>query len=38
VAALLRNGRNPDPIGRELGISKSKAYRLREQLANSPTI
>jgi len=31
VAALLRQGLNPNQIARELGISKSKAYRLREQ-------
>ena len=33
VAALLRDGLNPNQIARELGISKSKAYRLREQAA-----
>jgi len=33
VAALLRQGLNPNQVARELGISKSKAYRLREQLA-----
>jgi AAA domain len=33
VAALLRQGLNPNQIARELGISKSKAYRLREQIA-----
>lgn len=31
VAALLRQGLNPNQIARELGISKSKAYRLRDQ-------
>ena len=31
VAALLRQGFNPNQIARELGISKSKAYRLRDQ-------
>lgn len=31
VTALLRQGLNPYQIARELGISKSKAYRLREQ-------
>jgi len=31
VAALLRQGFNPNQIARELGLSKSKAYRLREQ-------
>lgn len=31
VAALLRQGLNPNQIARELGLSKSKAYRLREQ-------
>jgi hypothetical protein len=36
VAALLRDGLNPNQIARELGISKSKAYRLREQMANPP--
>ena len=29
--ALLRDGLNPNQIARELGISKSRAYRLREQ-------
>jgi hypothetical protein len=33
VAALLRDGRNPNQIARELGISKSKAYRLRQAVA-----
>ena len=33
VAALLRDGLNPNQIARELGISKSKAYRLRDQMA-----
>jgi hypothetical protein len=32
VAALLRDGLNPNQIARELGMSKSKAYRLRAQL------
>ena len=36
VAALLRRGLNPNQIAAELGISKSKAYRLREQMANPP--
>ncbi len=36
AAALLRNGRNPNQIARELGISKSKAYRIRAQMANPP--
>jgi len=36
VAALLRQGLNPNQIAAELGISKSKAYRLREQMANPP--
>ncbi len=31
VAALLRQGLNPNQITREPGLSKSKAYRLREQ-------
>jgi putative DNA primase/helicase len=31
VMALLRQGLNPNQIARELGISKSKAYRLRDQ-------
>jgi len=31
VIDLLREGLNPNQIARELGISKSKAYRLREQ-------
>jgi putative DNA primase/helicase len=31
VAALLRDGWKPYQIARELGISKSKAYRLRQQ-------
>jgi hypothetical protein len=31
VIGLLRQGLNPNQIARELGISKSKAYRLREQ-------
>jgi hypothetical protein len=34
VAALLRAGLNPNQIARELGISKSKAYRLREQVTS----
>jgi putative DNA primase/helicase len=29
VAALLKDGLNPNQIARELGISKSKSYRLR---------
>lgn len=33
VAALLRGGRNPNQIAHELGISKIKAYRLRERVA-----
>ena len=36
VAALLRDGLNPNQVARELGISKSKAYRLRQQMANLP--
>jgi AAA domain-containing protein len=32
VTALLRSGLNPNQIARELGISKSKAYRLRDQM------
>jgi hypothetical protein len=36
VATLLRQGLNPNQIARELGISKSKAYRLREQMAHLP--
>jgi hypothetical protein len=32
VAALLRDGLNPNQVTRELGISKSKAYRLRQQI------
>ena len=31
VAALLERGLNPNQVARELGISKSKSYRLREQ-------
>jgi putative DNA primase/helicase len=31
VAALLKAGLNPNQIARELGISKSKSYRLREK-------
>jgi hypothetical protein len=31
VIALLRDGLNPNQIARELGFSKSKAYRLRDQ-------
>jgi hypothetical protein len=38
VAALLRDGLNPNQIARELGISKSKAYRLREQAISSTCI
>jgi hypothetical protein len=36
VAALLRDGMNPNQIARELGISKSKAYRLRDQTTTLP--
>jgi hypothetical protein len=36
VAALLRDGLNPNPVARELGISKSKAYRLRQQRSRRP--
>ncbi len=32
VAALLKDGLNPNRVARELGISKSKSYRLRDQL------
>jgi hypothetical protein len=35
VTALLRMGLNPNQIARELGISKSKAYRLRDKTANA---
>jgi putative DNA primase/helicase len=35
VAALLGEGLNPYQIARQLGISKSKAYRLREQVVSS---
>lgn len=35
VAAQMRDGRNPNQIARQLGISKSKAYRLREQMTKS---
>lgn len=39
VAARLRDGRNPNQIARELGLSKSKAYRLRERTARrSPAL
>jgi len=31
VAAVLQRGLNPNQVARELGISKSKSYRLREQ-------
>jgi hypothetical protein len=31
VAALLKAGLNPNQVARELRISKSKNYRLREQ-------
>ncbi len=31
VAVLLQRGLNPNQVARELGISKSKSYRLREQ-------
>ena len=34
VAALLRDGWKPYQIARELGMSKSKAYQLREQVAS----
>ncbi len=37
VAALLRDGLNPNQVARELGISKSKAYRLRQQIATTAT-
>ena len=37
VGALLRQGLNPNQVARELGISKSKAYRLREQMAHLPS-
>ena len=37
VAALLRDGLTPTQVARELGISKSKAYRLRQQLATTAT-
>jgi putative DNA primase/helicase len=32
VAALLKDGLNPNQIARELGISKSRSYRLRERV------
>jgi putative DNA primase/helicase len=32
VAALLKDGLNPNQVARELGISKSKSYRLRERV------
>jgi hypothetical protein len=35
VAALLERGLNPNQIARELGISKSKSYRLRERLVQA---
>jgi AAA domain len=35
VAALLKDGLNPNQVARKLGISKSKSYRLREKLAES---
>lgn len=38
VAALLGEGLNPNQIARELGISKSKAYRLRDQAVSSARI
>ena len=38
AAALLRDGLNPYQIARELGISKSKAYRLREQAVSSARV
>ena len=31
VLVLLKDGMNPNQVARELGISKSKAYRLRER-------
>jgi hypothetical protein len=35
VAALLKDGLNPNQVARKLGISKSKAYRLRERLVGT---
>jgi putative DNA primase/helicase len=32
VAALLKDGLNPNQVAREMGISKSKSYRLRERV------
>ena len=37
VAALLRDGLTPTQVARELGISKSKAYRLRQQITTTAT-
>jgi len=37
VAALLKDGLNPNQIARELGISKSKSYRLRERVVGKAT-
>ncbi len=37
-AALLRDGLNPNQIARELGISKSKSYRLRERVTGPKPI
>ena len=37
VAALLHDGLNPNQIARELGISKTKAYRLRQQITTTET-
>jgi putative DNA primase/helicase len=34
VAELLETGLNPNQIAQELGISKSRSYRLREQVAS----
>lgn len=36
VAALLRDGLNPYQIARTLGISKSRAYRLRDRMVSPP--
>jgi len=33
VAALLKAGLNPNQVAKELGISKSRSYRLRERVA-----
>jgi hypothetical protein len=35
VAALLKAGLNPNQVAKELGISKSRSYRLRERAAES---